>query len=112
MGLRPKPRAGRTASCGAGPAGGWLGWNWLVWFGMVSLELVWFGNAIAVFQTAERGPRNSTHFRIILRLENAAPNPSLPTHRDLLRSPRAASTAPGTSFGTRKEHSKGAPQTT
>src|ERR1039457_5537792 len=71
MGLRPKPRAGRTAACGAGPAGGWLGWNWLVWFGMVGLELGWFGNAIAVFQTAERGPRNSTHFRIILRLENA-----------------------------------------
>src|ERR1039458_10375053 len=71
MGLRPKPWAGRTASCGAGPAGGWLGWNWLVWFGMVGLELGWFGNAIAVFQTAERGPRNSTHFRIILRLENA-----------------------------------------
>src|ERR1039458_796936 len=74
MGLRPKPRAGRTASCGAGPAGGWLGWNWVVWFGMVGVELGWFGKAIAVFQTAERGPRNSTHFRIILRLENAGPS--------------------------------------
>src|ERR1022692_4464703 len=42
-----------------------------IWFGMVDLELGLFGNAIAVFQTAERGARNSTHFRIILRLENA-----------------------------------------
>src|ERR1017187_2215680 len=69
-----QPTTGWTGAAGGGPAGGWLGWNWLVWFGMVDLELGWFGNAIAVFQTAERGPRNSTHFRIILRLENAGPS--------------------------------------
>jgi len=67
MGLRPKPRAGWNAAYGAGPAGGWFG---LV---MVGLELVGLEmrSEIAVFPTAERGPRNLPPFRIILRLENA-----------------------------------------